>query len=196
MTSKILTLAATALSVAWLCAAPVMPAQAAETAVAVVTDPARLAIENEIITNMHMVDVFIFGAKRGLLEDKDVAAWPQSKKDRLIGLLDAAVVKHRATLTRDFAAANLDSLTMDQVNNLLTLSKIKYFQQVIQAVADPSIHPDASSMTAEERAFVDKIANADYADNFLSNMDPGKATDELKALLQEALQGFDFNSPT
>ncbi len=163
------------------CAALVLPvalpiaAHAATPAAASAHDPAKVAVVEQIMTNLKIVDVMKAGAEQGTRAQE--ANLPEADMQQLISLLDDELDKRRSDLVHAIAADNCDRFTLDQLGNILTLSKIKYVQDMVMHGADPSTPlPDAASMTADEQKTVDTLGNEAYVGDFLQNANVDAST--------------------
>ena len=167
-----------------------MPAAAAEAA-ATAHDPAKVAVVAQILDNLHTVDIAIKGGERSLRSDPTIMKMAPADQDLIIKLFDDEMQKRHSAMITAMAEDNSDRFTIDQLNDILTFSRIKYAQDVCFYAADPTgPMPDPNSMTAQERADFSRIGDAPYTADFLDNFNFSSETAYVSEAVVAAVQRF------
>ncbi|MGZ3306035.1 MAG: hypothetical protein ACXU8U_09265, partial [Asticcacaulis sp.] len=129
--------------------------------------------------------------RKGVMQDPDRAALPQADNDRLSALIAEEVWKRAATMRRKVAEGSVDPYTLDQLNDILTLSKIKFFQDLMLAGGDPSLaSPGNDVITPAERDVLAKADSKPYINDFLNHMDFAALRPDGTAAVNAALQRY------
>jgi hypothetical protein len=153
--------------------------------------PEKVAIGEQIITNLQMVPIMTLGAKKGLLAQPSIQAHTPADRDRLLALVDQEMQKSSGAIVHALAEGNVDRFTITQLNDILALSKIKFIQDTVLSGADPSlVTPDPSSMTPEEKALFIRSNNSPHVNDFLANFNFEPAKPAALAALRAAFQAW------
>lgn len=134
-------------------------------------DPARLQISLQIVENLKLMDLITHGARMAISSEPALQSLTESQKSQMSTLMIEELEKSRPDLTRLMAASAVGTLTVDQLNDILVLSKIKFMQQSVLAGADPSVTPDPTTMTPEEKANMDRLGSQPYVTQYFANID-------------------------
>jgi len=152
-------------------AADTVAAQAAPVTPATEHDPEKIAVGTEIMANLQLVEIAVAGARIALAEDKDVQQLPAAKRQRLSALIEEEIRARRDIIDREMAAANVDRFTVDQLNVILSLSRIKFVQAVLLHGAGLVPEPDPASVTPAEQALIEANGDQPYVLDFFKNLD-------------------------
>lgn len=160
------------LMAAGLATAPAMLPAAAQAQTSaqtvIVSDPARLQVTESIMTNLKLYEIMVHVGQKTLLESNDVASYSAAQKTQLTQAFADAMAKRRGSVIRKLAAGVRGDFSMEQLNNLNALSRIKYVQDLIAQGADPTLVADAGSMSTADQTFIQSIGNAPYVTDFFT----------------------------
>ena len=146
------------------------PAQAAPAVAAPAHDPVKIAVAVQILDNLQTLPIAIQASRHSLLSDPTVTAMSPADQVLLGQLLSDELTKRHDEMMTGLAADNVDRFSLDQLNNILIFSRIKYVQQLARAAADSSLPtPDPTTMSEQEWKDFNTIGNADYTADFLNN---------------------------
>ncbi len=135
-------------------------------------DPAKVSIVVQILDNLQTVPIAIAGGKRSLASDPTVQKMAPADQALLLAFFAEEIEKRHTAMVEAMAEDNSDRFTIDQLNDILTFSRIKYSQDLCYHAADPSSPmPDPSTMTAQETQDFSRIGGAPYTNDFLGNFD-------------------------
>lgn len=176
-------------------AVPVM-AQTAPAATAAPDDFASIAMAEQVITNLGMLDVMIYGYDQGVRESSDFADLTDAQKDRYIALFNQRIDEQRLALTHTLAVNAAAHLTRDEMTRMLALSKIGYLKAVIKASAEGSPDPDPAMMSPDEKATYDKYENADFVGRFLDGVDINLISDDVVQIGADAYTAWQTEAGT
>ena len=181
-----------ALAALMLGSAPALPVFAqANAAVQAPVDPAKVDIGVKIFREIHFLEILTMGAKQGLMENPEVAGLAAPERDKLFALLDEEMQKREATMARKLAAANVGPYTLAELNDILTVVKIKYVQEIIMQGADPTRpNPDPAMMTPAEQAVVAKIDQMPYVTKFLGDFAFGDISTDISEAVAAAVERY------
>ncbi|MEI9906185.1 MAG: hypothetical protein WDN06_21465 [Asticcacaulis sp.] len=133
-------------------------------------DPAKVAIAIAILDNLQTETIAAAAGRRNLLADPTIAAMPPADQTLIGQLFIEEMDKRHAGMIAALAADNVDRFSLDQLNDILTFSRIKYVQDLALAAADPSLAtPDPAGMTAKDVKDFATLGNASYTADFLGN---------------------------
>lgn len=162
------------LAIALAAAGPALARPAAVDAVATAPahDPAKVAIVVQILDNLQTVPIAITGGKRSLMNDPTIQKMAPADQVLFLTFFAEEMNKRHSAMIEAMAEDNSDRFTIDQLNDILTFSRIKYSQDLCLHAADPTgPMPDPSSMTAQEARDFARIGDAPYTSDFLGNFD-------------------------
>ncbi|HVZ30154.1 MAG TPA: hypothetical protein VG839_07145, partial [Asticcacaulis sp.] len=130
--------------------------------------PAKVQAVETILGNLKVYDVLVHVGQKSLLESPDAANYTPAQKAQLSQLFASAMAKRRTVLVHKLAMSCRSDYTLDQLNNLTQLSKIKYIQDLVAQGGDPSLIADAGSLTVADQDVVQTVGNAPYASDFFN----------------------------
>lgn len=153
-------------------------------------DPEKLALGAQIFANLRMIDIAFAGVKIGMSQDPDVQKLPPAEQQRLIDLVHEEILARKDNILNEEAEANVDRFTVDQLKIILSLSQIKYLQDMVMAGAGLGPAPDPSTLTPAQQTLLNTYGNAAFVGDFLenTNMEPLKA--ELAVAIRSAVARF------
>lgn len=180
-------IAALCLGAAALTGAPVL-AQTAATAAA--PDPAKVAVVEQIYGNLRIIEVMGSGASQSIMKDDDYKDYTPAQRTKLAQLFIDGLEAAKPSLLHKLALAHADKYSMDQLNSLLALSKIKYVQQLLAKGADDSLpEPDPATMTTSEKAVYDTLDTQQFTEDFLTDSaDFSSISDDVSNVAVAAFQ--------
>jgi hypothetical protein len=174
-----------------LTAAPALMPAAAQAQTVIASDPARLRAVEGIMTNLKLYEVMVHMGQKTLVESPDAANYTPAQKAQLAQYFADAMAKRRTVLIHKLAVGTRGDYSMDQLNNLLALSKVKYVQDLVAQGADPSQFADASSMTVADQNLVQAVGNQPYVGDFFTKaIDYDVIKDDIVAATLETYKAF------
>ncbi|ESQ77153.1 hypothetical protein [Asticcacaulis sp. AC402] len=166
-----------------------IPTAAAHTAQPVAATD--LAKGRQIITNLKMFDLLMFGGRKGLIGTPEIAALPKTDQAGLIALFNAEMELRRAGVIDALVAANFERLSATQLDQLVQLSNIKYTQDLVLAGGDPSLAtPNAAGMTAAERDLFYGLIGQIWVSKFFTTFDYSSAAPFFTSAGESALASY------
>ncbi len=172
-------------------AAMPLAAHAATPAAAPAHDPAKVAVAKQILANFGIVDSLTLGGKSGLGQDDTIKALPKPDQDMVMSLFSDEMMKRKATIIDAVAPDNVDRFTLDQLNAILNLSKIKYVHDLVLSGADPSLpEPDPTTMTQAEAATFKAADSQPFVSDFMRNMDVNASVPFVHDAAENAMKRF------
>ncbi len=167
--------------------APPAP-QTADTRLLIASDPAKLRVTQGIVTNLKLYELMVRVGQKTLAETPETASYTPDRKAALAQAFNDAMAKRRAGMIQKLAAGTRGDFSLEQLNNLTTLSKIKYVQDLIAQGADPSLVADAGTMTVAEQNLIQTLGNEAYVSTFFTQ---GLNFDVIKGDITDAtLEAF------
>lgn len=155
------------------------------------TDEAKIALGIEIVGNMRFYDLAIIGGKKGINQTPELASWSQADRDLLCAYFAEEMEKYRTVTIRTLAAGAVDPYSMDQLNQLVALSRVKFIQDMVMYSADPTRPmPNAASMTPAEKTLVDGLMEKQWVADFMRSVDPALTSPALQQSIRGAFQRF------
>ena len=170
------------------------PAQAYDAAAATTAvpapDPAKVAVVEQIYGNLRIIEVMGSGATQSILKDDDYKEYTPAQRTKLAQFFMDGLEAAKPSLLHKLALAHSSKYTMDQLNTLLSLSKITYVQQLLAKGADASLpDPDPSIMTPAEKSVFDLLDTEQYTEDFLTeSADFSSINDDVSAVAVAAFQ--------
>ena len=175
-----------------LATAPVALAVLAPGAACAQATPAKIATGVQIVTNLHLYDLLLYGGRIGVMKNEALANLPQADKDRILVLFGEEMSTRRSDTIRLMAEANVAPYSVQQLNDLLDLSKIKYVQDLVLAGGDASLAtPNENSMTAAERALFTRLMAESWVIDFFTKFDYSTAAPNVAAAAQAAMTRYE-----
>lgn len=153
--------------------------------------PATVAKGMQIVANLHLYDLLVYGGRVGILKADEIAKLPQADQDRIAAMFVEEMTARRDDTIRKMAEANFGSFTPAQLDDLLALSKIKYVQDLVLAGGDSSLAtPDETSMNATERALFTRLMNETWVTDFFTKFNYDTASANVAEAAQAAMQRY------
>lgn len=155
---------------------------------------AKVARTRQIITQLKLYDLLMFGARKGLLSRPEFAEKPKSDHDRLVALLTEEMEARRAVAIDAMAAANADRFSVEQLDQLVQVSKIKYLQDMVLAGGDPSLAtPNEAGMTEAERALFYEVMSQPWVGDFFTTFNYNAASPFITSAGEAAMARYYAN---
>ena len=182
------------LALAFAASAP-LPATAADAAASAVAmpahDPAKMAVVAQILDNLQTMKVSISAGQKSLLADPTVAKLAPADQTLLVNLFADEMMKRHDEMMNGLAADNSDRFTLEQLNDILTYSRIGYVQNLcLDAAGLAPSTPDPSTMTAQEAKDFATIGNASYTNDFLDNFNFTSESAVVSEAVATSIQRF------
>lgn len=154
-------------------------------------DAAKVAVAVQILDNLKTGQIAAIAGRRNLLSDPLVQALPAADQTLLGDLFVEEMNARKDAMLAAMAGDNVDRFTLDQLNKILVFSRIKYVQDTMLNLADPSLAtPDPNGMTRQEANDYLTIGNADYANDFLGNFNFASETAFVSEAVAAAAQRY------
>lgn len=171
---------------------PVVPAPAQDIGPAViVNDPARLQVTENIMTNLGLYNVMVHVGQKELLNSATAASYTPAQKAQLAKDFADAMAARRGQMIHKLAAGVRGDFSLEQLNNLQALSRVKYVQDLVAQGADPNMPADASSMSVADQNLVQSVGNQPYVNDFFTKaIDYNVLKDDVVAATLDAYKAF------
>lgn len=153
-----------------LCLAPVAVHAGTDPAAATAPAAAKVAIVEQIYTNLGVLDILSQTIVKSATTGDDAENLSDAERAKIGSLIEDGLAAHKAGLVHKLALANADSCTVDQLNVILKMSKIRYLHDLIAEGAEVGPPADAGSMTADEATFFNAHSNDVYIGTFLEKV--------------------------
>ncbi len=154
-------------------------------------DPAKIAVVAQILDNLQTMKIAISAGQKSLLADPTVARMSIPDQVLLSNLFADEMTKRHDEMMNGLAADNSDRFTPEQLNNILTYSRIGYVQALcLDAAGLAPSPPDPSTMTTQEAQDFMTIGNADYTADFLGNFSFTAETAVVSEAVTASIQRF------
>ncbi len=171
-------------------AADTTASPAADTVGTPAVDPAKVDIAEHIIINLRFYDILAYGGEIGLLESPATASYSPEQKEKLRACFEASIQSARLTIIRKLAVASAGGYSVDQLNVILNLSKIRYMQDSILEGANPAWVADERTVTPEDLAMMNAHGDDAYTTSFLKSVSYDTVDADLGNALTGAYQAF------
>jgi hypothetical protein len=176
-------LLAAALALAATAPAPVLSAPA----VSATPDTATVAMAEQVVTNLGMIDAMIYGYSQGVHESQEFSTMTEAQKDRYLAIFKQHVNARRDALTHKLAVNAASHLSREEMASMLALSKIGYLKALFKASAENAPAPDPAMMSADEKALLDKYEDGDFVGRFFEGADINVIGDDIIEIGGDAL---------
>jgi len=179
-----------AAALAFAAAAPALAQTAPADATAPAPDAASVVVAEQVITNLGMFDIMVYGYDQGVRESEDFNDLTADQKERYIAIFNLRVDAERPALVHKLALNAASRVTRDEMTDMLALSKIGYLKAIIKASAEGTPDPDPDMMSADEKKLFDQFSNADFVSRFLDGVDVNLIGDDVIRIGADAYTAF------
>jgi hypothetical protein len=157
----------------------------------IVNDPARLQVTESIMTNLGLYEIMVHVGQKELLDSPAAANYTPTQKAQLAQYFAAAMAPRRTQLIHKLAASVRGDFSLDQLNSLQALSRVKYVQDLVAQGADPNMVADASSLTVADQNLVQSVGNQPFVSDFFTKaINYNVLKDDVVAATLEAYKAF------
>ncbi|MEI9905055.1 MAG: hypothetical protein WDN06_14630 [Asticcacaulis sp.] len=154
-------------------------------------DAAKVAIAFEILDNLQTLTIATRAGQRALLADPLIVQLPPADKTLLSQLFAEEMARRHDEMITAMAGDNVDRFSIDQLNDILTFSRIPYVQAVCLRASDPTLAvPDPNSMTAQQRRDFANLGDAPYTADFLGNFNFSSESTVVAEAASSAVQRY------
>lgn len=159
---------------------------------AISTDPAKIALGVQIFDNMGYVELVKVGGRRGIMTNPNLASMPEADRALLANLFVEELEKRRGEILNTLAVTHVDPYSIEQLNQLLAVSKVKIVREAMLYGADPSYFPkpDPNSLTPADSAVLDAAMKTTFVAAFIQNVDIRVCAPSLSAAAQASFARF------
>ncbi len=155
-------------------------------------DPAKVNLTIQIYSNLKIIEVLTSATVHAMANEPDANSLTPLQKEKLLQMFKEAMLAKRSVFLYKLAAAHCGPYTTEQLTNLVSLSKIKYIQDMLaEGAGELDKAPDPSTMTPAEIALLSSLNDQAYVTTFLQDSANFDAIDpELNALYEDVATRF------